>query len=85
MVALTYGDTRVSGVETKTATKTTATTESAPRQTWFSRFLTAMMESRMRQAEREVRLYARLTPAAHDAQADLPFPSVSSDTPRGGW
>ena len=79
MVALTYGDTRVSGVETKTAT------DAAPRQTWFSRFLTAMMESRMRQAEREVRLYARLTPAAHDAQADLPFQSVSNDTPRGGW
>ena len=85
MVALTYGDTRVSGVETKTATKSPTKTETAPRKTWFARVLNAMMESRMRQAEREVRLYARLLPPAYDAPADLPFQSVSKDAPRGGW
>jgi hypothetical protein len=81
MVALTYGDTRVSGVETKIATNA----ETAPRPSWFARFLAAMMESRMRQAEREVRLYARLLPPAYDAPDELPFQSVSKDTPRGGW
>ena len=81
MVALTYGDTRVSGVETKNATKT----ETASRPSWFARFLAAMMESRLRQAEREVRLYARLLPSVHDTPAELPFQSVSKDTPRGGW
>lgn len=81
MVALTYGDTRVSGVETKNATKA----ETAPRPSWFARFVAAMMESRMRQAEREIRLYARLLPPVHDAPAELPFQSLSRDTQRGGW
>ena len=87
MVALTYGDTRVSGVETKTATKTATknATAAAPRKSWFARFLTAMMESRMRQAEREVRLYAQLLPPLHVEQAELPFRDVGKDQPRGGW
>ena len=87
MVALTYGDTRVSGVETKTATKTATknATAAAPGKSWFARFLTAMMESRMRQAEREVRLYARLLPPLHVEQAELPFQDVGKDQARGGW
>lgn len=86
MVALTYGDTRVSGVETKTATKTPTKTvaTTAPRPGFFARFYAALMESRMRQAEREIRLHAPLLRPLHDAQ-DLPFQSVSKDTPRGGW
>ncbi len=90
MVALTYGDTRVSGVETKTATKTATKTPTktvattAPRPGFFARFYAALMESRMRQAEREIRLHAPLLRPLHDAQ-DLPFQSVSKDTPRGGW
>lgn len=83
MVALTYGDTRVSGVDTKTAT--TNVTTAAPAKSWFARFLTAMMESRMRQAEREVRLYARLSPPLHIEQAELPFHDVGKDQSRGGW
>jgi hypothetical protein len=87
MVALTYGDTRVSGVETKTATKTATTnaTTAAPGKSWFARFVDAMMESRMRQAEREVRLYARLLPPPHVEQGELPFQDVTKDSPRGGW
>jgi hypothetical protein len=82
MVALTYGDTRVSGVETKT---TKNATTAAPGKSWFARFVDAMMESRMRQAEREVRLYARLLPPPHVEQAELPFQDVTKDSPRGGW
>lgn len=79
MVALTYGDTRVSGVETKNAST------AAPGKSWFARFVDAMMESRMRQAEREIRLYARLLPPLHVEQAELPFQDVTKDSPRGGW
>lgn len=83
MVALTYGDTRVSGVDTKTATTNAAT--AAPGKSWFARFLAAMMESRMRQAEREIRLYARLLPPLHVEQGELPFQDIGKDQARGGW
>ena len=83
MVALTYGDSRVSGVDTKTASKNAAT--AAPGKSWFARFVAAMMESRMRQAEREVRLYARLLPPLHVEQGELPFQDVGKDQARGGW
>lgn len=74
MVALTYGDTRVSAPESKIATKTAAKIAAAPRGNWFSRFLAAMQESRMRQAEREVRLYApQMMPLLRDG-----------NTPHGG-
>jgi hypothetical protein len=77
MVALTYGDARVATPESKTAAKiaTKAAASTAPRQTWFARFLAAMMESRMRQAEREVRLYAPQM---------LPLLREDSNTPHGG-
>jgi hypothetical protein len=75
MVALTYGGTGVATPDTKTATKTAI---KAPRQSWFVRFLGAMQESRMRQARREIALYApRVLPL-------LPPPS-DDKTPRGGW
>ena len=64
MVALTYGDTRVATPDVKTATK------AAPRQGFFARLLNAMMEARMRQAEREIRLYSpRVMPLAADKDA----------------
>ena len=85
MVALTYGDTRVSGAETNTATKTATKTAAAPAKSWFARFLTAMMESRMRQAEREIRLHARLLPPLHVERSELPFQDVTQESPRGGW
>lgn len=64
MVALTYG-------HAPTAAKTVAATETqAPAKGFFARFLDAMMEARMRQAEREIRLYGRLvTPLEIDDKA----------------
>jgi hypothetical protein len=57
MVALTYGN-------APTAEKT-ATETQAPAKSFFRRFLEAMMEARMKQAQREIRLYGHLTaPAA---------------------
>ena len=55
------------------------------RKSWLSRFFDALMESRMRQAEREIRLYAPMWAPLHDEQTELPFRSASDDTPRGGW
>lgn len=77
MVALTYGDTRVTTPGVKTATK------AAPRQSFFARLLAAMTESRMRQAEREIRLYAPrlILPAQYDAEGNL---RMDENAPRGG-
>lgn len=77
MVALTYGDTRVATPGVKTATK------AAPRQSFLARLLAAMTESRMRQAEREIRLYAPrlILPAQYDAEGNL---RMDANAPRGG-
>lgn len=54
MVALTYGN-------APTAAKTVAATEiKAPAKGFFARFFDAMMDARMKQAEREIRLHGRL-------------------------
>lgn len=54
MVALTYGN-------ASTAAKSAVVTETkAPAKSFFRRFLDAMMEARMAQAQREIRLYTRL-------------------------
>jgi hypothetical protein len=54
MVALTYGDTRVAA----SATATEAAPKTAARPGFFARFFAALTEARMRQAEREIALYA---------------------------
>lgn len=64
MVALTYGT-------APTATKTAAATEvKAPAKGFFARFLDAMMEARMQQARREMRLYGRLVTPLEFADDD---------------
>jgi hypothetical protein len=69
MVALTYGDTRVAP-ETKPVA-------AAMPPSFFSRFIAAMMESRMRQARREIALCApHILPL---------LPRQDGNTPRGGW
>lgn len=71
MVALTYGNAPTAA---KAAAKSVAATEiKAPAKGFFARFLDAMMEARMKQAQREIRLYGRLvTPliSANDDKAD---------------
>lgn len=58
MATLTYGHAPTAA---KAAAKTVAATETrAPAKGFFARFLDAMMEARMKQAEREIRLYGRL-------------------------
>ncbi len=69
MVALTYSDAGVARVETASKTVAAAETQ-APRKGFFGRFLEAMMEARMHQAQREIRLYTRLVAPAGLAADD---------------
>lgn len=62
MVALTYSDASAARVDTATPAAETQ----APRKSFITRFLEAMMEARMRQAQREIRLYTRLAPLDSD-------------------
>lgn len=50
---------------------------SAPRGNWFRRFLTAMMEARLRQAERELAMHRHLVP--QDVLKDAGYSATQSD------
>jgi hypothetical protein len=66
MVAVTYGATRVPAAEA---------TERAPvaasQKSFFTRFMEAMMESRLRQAHREIARHAHLLSHARDERGNL--------------
>ena len=83
MAALTYGDTRVAGVDTapKPAAKQPA---AAPRKAWYLRLFDAMIEARMQQARREVRMYTRLMPYTVDDKGNRIL-KTDANTPFGGW
>lgn len=63
MVALTYGN-------APTAAKTAATETPAPAKGFFARFFEALMDARMKQAQREIRLYGRLVTPLMSANKD---------------
>ena len=56
MVALTYSEAPAATAATKTAPVAEV---QAPRASFFARFFEAMMEARMKQAQREISLYSR--------------------------
>lgn len=59
MVALTYSE-APAATATKSVAKTAPAAEvQAPRKPFLARFLDAMMEARLKQAQREIRLYSR--------------------------
>jgi len=59
MVALTYSE-APAATAAKVGVKTAPAAEVlAPRKSFFARFLDAMMDARLKQAQREIRLYAR--------------------------
>jgi hypothetical protein len=82
MVALTYGDARVGTVDSAPTTKTTA--PAAPRKAWYVRLFDAMIEARMKQAQREVRMYTRLMPYTIDENGDRKV-KTEVNGPVGGW
>jgi hypothetical protein len=61
MVAVTYGGARVAGASAAKRTQGAAQSKTA-----FGRFVDALMESRLRQAEREIRRHAHLLPRLRD-------------------
>ncbi len=96
MTALTYGKIRVPTSESEIATKVAAkaapkkpVVTETPRQGLFARFLTAVTEWRMRDAERDIALYApRIVPLLSELRRDEARrrrDAAGSDTPRGGW
>ena len=82
MVALTYGEAHAAGAGSapKEAAKTVVT---APRKAWYVRLFEAMMEARMQQANREIRLYTRLTPTTGGKSQNVV--KTDANTPVGGW
>ncbi len=60
MVALTFSEAPAVSAKTSAAAKAAPAAElQAPRKTFLARFLDAMMEARLQQAQREIRLYSR--------------------------
>jgi len=78
MVAVTYG---VATAEPrKTAERATS---AAPRKTWFARFMQALVEARLQQARRELRLHAGLLPYSLDERGNRLVTTRSDDMPFG--
>jgi hypothetical protein len=83
MVAVTYG---VAGVASAEATPKTARTQTAaPRKRWFARILDALIEARMQQARREIRMHTRLLPHSFDERGNRLVKTGSGNMPFGGW
>lgn len=82
MVAVTYGAAR--GAVDTTA-KSGRAEIAAPRKNWFARFIDAVIESRMRQARREIRMYTRLLPYTVDEHGNRHVKTDTGDMPLGGW
>lgn len=57
----------------------------APRKSFWSRFMTALMEARMAQARREIRLHIGLLPYGFDERGNRLVQKKSTDMPFGGW
>lgn len=89
MVAVTYGDARVpgAGAAAKDATTTTAARAeaAAPRKSWLVRLFDAIVEARMQQARREIRMYTRLMPYTVDEHGRRMLKTAMNDAPYGGW
>jgi hypothetical protein len=81
MVAVTY-DARVAAADA--AAKTPRAQAAAPRKHWFARFMDALMEARMQQARREIRLHTGLLPYTLDERGNRLVKTDSGDMPFGG-
>jgi hypothetical protein len=85
MVAVTYGLARVPAAEAapKAAAKTGP--KAAPRKSWFGHFINVLIEARMMQAQREIRMHTRSMPFTLDESGDRIVRTDSGDMPFGGW
>lgn len=82
MVAVTFGIGRVPTVE---AASKAGPTETAPRKSWYARAFDALIEARMEQARREIRMYTTLMPYTFDERGNRLVKTDSDNLPFGGW
>lgn len=79
MVAVTLGVARVRDAASPDAA------QAAPRKGLWTRFIEALIELRLRQAQREIRMHTRLLPYSFDDAGDRLVKSKPGDMPFGGW
>jgi hypothetical protein len=82
MVAVTYGVARVPSAEP--AAKATRAKTAAPRKSWFTRFMDALIEARMEQARREIKMHAGILPFTLDERGNRLVKTGSGDMPFSG-
>jgi hypothetical protein len=80
MVAITYGTARIVARKAVKA----ARAEAPPRKPWYARFMDALIESRMQQAQREINQYLRLLPHTLDERGNRVIRTRAGDLPLGG-
>jgi hypothetical protein len=87
MVAVTYGVAGVPAVDTaaNNTPKIARAETAAPRKHWLARLLDALIEARMQQARREIRMYTQLMPYTVDEQGRRQLKTEMNDMPFGGW
>ena len=83
MVAVTYGVARVSAAEP--AAEAGRAKDAVPHKTWYARFFDALIEARMQQARREIRMHTGLLPYSLDERGNRLVKTGSGDMPFGGW
>lgn len=57
----------------------------APRKPWYVRLFNALIEARMEQARREIRMHTQLMPYEFDAQGHRVVKTDAGNMPVGGW
>jgi hypothetical protein len=82
MVAVTYGDARVAA---RTVVKAARPEAGVSRKSFFARFMDALIESRVRQARREIARHAHLLPYSLDERGNRLVRMAKADMPFGGW
>jgi hypothetical protein len=82
MVAIPYGVARVSA---EPAAKAGRAKTAAPGKRWFARFMAALIEARMQQARREIRMHTGFLPYTLDERGNRLVKTGSGDMPLGGW
>ena len=91
MVAVTYGVARVGTADSvlkaapKKAPKTATADQAVPRKSWFVRFFDAVVQTRMQQARREIRMHTDLLPYGFDERRNRLVETKSAGMPLGGW
>ncbi len=83
MVAVTYGVARVPAAEA--AAKTARAPAAAPRKSWYVRVFDALIEARMEQARREIRMHTKLMPYILDERGNRLVKTDAGNMPFGGW